>query len=367
MKIPFKAIKYIYFEMLPGFFLGLFVFVAIILMFQVLRLTEFALVHGVDLKTIAEVVGYICISMLPALFPMSLLFTILLTYGRFSADSEIIAMKASGISMSMLLIPAVILSCIVTLFSAQTSFNIAPWGNRQFEVLFTKLSNMKAGATIHEGTFSEGFFDLVLYANEVDSDRGILKKVFIFDQSQGEVPLTIIAKEGHIIPDPLAPGHKILLRLLDGDIHRKSENHTKIKFQKYDIVLVDPIKNEDREKSPPSLTIQEISEALDKPKPNATEESITILKTEFHKRWAISTLCLVFGILGVALGTSTNRRSGGSGGIILCLGLIISYWILYIVLEGMVRSRQMPVPVGIWLPNILYFAGGLFILRKNWD
>src|SRR5437868_11670637 len=98
-----KAAQYIFFEMLPSFILGLIVFVSIILMFQVLRLTEFALVHGVDLKTIAEIVGYICISMLPALFPMSLLFAIILTYGRLSSDSEVVALKASGLHMGMIL------------------------------------------------------------------------------------------------------------------------------------------------------------------------------------------------------------------------------------------------------------------------
>ncbi|HWU44758.1 MAG TPA: LptF/LptG family permease, partial [Bdellovibrio sp.] len=62
-----KAAQYIFFEMLPSFILGLLVFVSIILMFQVLRLTEFALVHGISLKVIGEIVGYVIISLLPIL------------------------------------------------------------------------------------------------------------------------------------------------------------------------------------------------------------------------------------------------------------------------------------------------------------
>jgi lipopolysaccharide export system permease protein len=69
------AIRYIFFEMLPGFLLGVAVFVSIIVMFQVLRLTDMAISHGLDLLTIAEIIAYVCISMLPALFPMSLLFS----------------------------------------------------------------------------------------------------------------------------------------------------------------------------------------------------------------------------------------------------------------------------------------------------
>ncbi len=144
--------------MLPSFILGLLVFVSIILMFQVLRLTELALRHGVGLTTIAQIIGFVVIALLPVLFPMALLFSILLTYGRLSQDSEIVAMKASGLPMGTLLMPALVLATIVGIISAQMSFNIAPWGNRQFEVLYSRLANMKAGAVIKEGTFAEGFF-----------------------------------------------------------------------------------------------------------------------------------------------------------------------------------------------------------------
>lgn len=121
--------------MLPGFLLGLMVFIFVILMFQVLRLTEFAIVHGVEWPMLAEIVMYICISLLPILFPMSLLFSVLITYGRLSQDSEIIAMKASGLSLKTIATPALILALIVSIVSGQTSFELAPWGNRQFEVL----------------------------------------------------------------------------------------------------------------------------------------------------------------------------------------------------------------------------------------
>ncbi|MGZ3748213.1 MAG: LPS export ABC transporter permease LptF [Pseudobdellovibrionaceae bacterium] len=360
-----KAAQYIFFEMLPSFILGLVVFIFIILMFQVLRLTEFALVHGVDIKTIAEIVGYICISLLPALFPMSLLFAILLTYGRLSGDSEIVAMKASGLHMGALTAPAIILALLVGILSAQTSFEIAPWGNRQFEVLFSRLGNTKAAATIKEGTFSEGFFDLVVYANKVDSEKGTLQNVFIYDERDPSAPLTIIAKRGAIVPDPKAPGHNVLLRLEDGDIHRKTQTHTKIKFDTYDIRLTDPIQENIREKSAQSLTLSELRENLKKK--NLSEEDRRTYQTEFHKRWAISVLCLIFALIGVGLGTTTNRRAAKAGGMIMCIGIIIAYWVLYVTFESMARNGQLPPAIAVWIPIILFFGIGFESLRRNWN
>ncbi|MFZ4404593.1 MAG: LPS export ABC transporter permease LptF [Pseudobdellovibrionaceae bacterium] len=360
-----KIIQYIFFEMLPSFILGLLVFLAIILMFQVLRLTEFALVHGVGVLVIAKIIGFICISLLPALLPMSLLFSILWTYGRLSQDSEIIAMKSAGLSMPIILSPALMLSALIAVLSAQTTFHIAPWGNRQFEVLFTQMSQTKAGAAIREGTFSEGFFDMVIYASEVDSKSGLLKKLFIYDDSKSDLPLTIIAKKGQIIRDPDSTKNEILLRMQDGNIHRQGVSHTKIKFDTYDIQLSEPTQQTVREKSPQSLTIEEVLARLQEKKINA--EEMLSMKTEFHKRWSIAALCLIFALLGVGFGINTNRRSAKSSGLILCLGLIIGYWILYITCEGMARSGKAPVFLAIWLPNTLYFCIASWKLKVNWN
>ncbi|MCB0368293.1 MAG: LPS export ABC transporter permease LptF [Bdellovibrionales bacterium] len=360
-----KAFQYIFFETLPSFILGLLVFVFIILMFQVLRLTEFVLVHGVEWQTLGEIIIYICISMLPILFPMSLLFSILLTYGRLSQDSEVVAMKASGLSMRTILAPALFLSLIISVISAQTSFELAPWGNRQFEVLFTKLGNTKAAATIKAGTFSEGFFDLVVYANEVNSDTGELKNVFIYNERNSDTPITIIAKKGELIPDPQNPGHKVLLRLMDGTIHRRSINHTKIKFSTYDLQLIDPIKNEIKEKSPQSMTLEDLKKLKQDPK--QTEDDRRVYLVEYHKRWAISVLCFVFGMVGVGLGIDTNRREQKAGGFVLSIIVIIAYWILYVTFEGFARSGKIPPGVSIWLPNILFGVFGLHLLRKQWN
>jgi lipopolysaccharide export system permease protein len=165
----FQAVRYIFFETLPAFIMGVVIFVSILLMFQALRLTEFVLVHGVGIKTILQIMLYLSVSFLPVILPMSLLFSVLLTYSRLSNDSEIVALKSLGLSMLQLTVPAILLAAAATLMSAQTSFYLGPWGNRKFEVLINELGQQKAGATIKDGVFSEGFFDMVVYANKVDS------------------------------------------------------------------------------------------------------------------------------------------------------------------------------------------------------
>ena len=363
-RFPRKAVQYIFFEMLPSLFLGVAVFIFILLMAQALRYTEFVLIHGVGLEVIGQIMMYLSISFLPALLPMSLLFAVLMTYSRLSNDSEMVALKASGMDMSAITLPALILSILIAIISAQTSFHLAPWGNRQFELLVSRVAQTKASVSIREGTFSDGFFDKVVYANEVDTNTGELHNVFIYDETQGDLPLTIIAKRGEIIQDPSAP-NSVLVRLFNGDIHRKGEAHTKIKFDAYDLKMTDPIKEEAREKSSPSLSIDEITALLKKPE--VVDDQRLTLTAEYHKRWAISLVCIVFALLGVGLGTNTNRRSQKAGGMILCLIVVIAYWVIYVTCEGLARGGKVPPALAIWFPNVLFAGLTFWSLKRNWN
>ena len=359
-------LRYILSEMIPTFLLGVFVFVFILLMFQALRLTEFVLIHGVKVSTILEIMGYLSTSFLPILFPMSLLFTVMLTYGRMSADSEIVAMRSVGLNMPHILTPAFFLGILVCVLSLQTAFQLAPWGNRQFELLVSRVGAMKPGVTIKEGTFSEGFFDLVVYANKVDNKNGKLQQVFIYDERNAETPITVIAREGILLQDPEKPGNSASLRLLDGNIHRVAEGrHTKIGFSTYDIFLTNPVGDAFRNKSPQSLTLEEIKSSLSKP--DLPRDEFITVSSEFHKRLALAAACVLFPLIGVGLSTTANRRAAKSSGMVLCLGIIVAYWVMYVGSEGLARQGHLPPWIAMWLADFFFSGVAVWALRRSWN
>lgn len=358
-----RVFLYLLSEMVPTFILGVLVFISILLMFQALRLTEFVLVHGIKLSFILDIMGYMSISFLPMILPMSLLFAILMTYNRLSHDSEIVAFKGAGYHSSTLLMPAIALALLVSFLSAQTAFHVAPWGNRQFELLIAHLGNTKAAASIKEGTFSEGFFDMVIYANKVNSEEGLLQDLFIYDDKNPKYPLTIIAPQGHIIPDLENPGHSVLLRLFNGQIHRRGQAHTVINFESYDVLLNDPIKFEDKKKSAPSLNYTELKNRMSDSTLKPSDKVGYVV--EFHKRFALAAACLVFGLVGVGFGVQNQRRSGKSSGFIVSVGFIVGYFVFYISFEGMSRNQTVPAFLGPWITNIIFFIISIRQIKKN--
>lgn len=357
---------YILGEMLPSFILGNFVFLMILLMFQVLRLSEFVINKGLPITLVIQMVLYMSISFLPACIPISLLFSILLTLGRMSGDSEIVALKSSGLSLWHILLPTITFAFSVALLSAYISFYAAPWGNRAFEIMITRLGNSKAVANIQEGTFAEGYFDLVLYAGKVNSKLGVLKNVFIYDERDPENPITIIAGEGRLLEaDPSFPGRGVTLRLMDGNIHKNSDkNYAKVDFKSYDISLSNEASNSIREKSAPSLTYDDIQQGMNDP--TLKVEDRRLMHVEYHKRFALAAACLVFGLLGVGTGTVTNRRAVRASGLVVSLLIMVVYWVLYISGDSLARNGTVPPWLAMWFANVIFVGFGIWAFRRAW-
>lgn len=356
------AFTYIMLQMIPYYLLGVVIFLFILLMFQALRLTEFVLVHGVNLWILTKIVIFLSTSFLPVILPMSLLFTVLFVYNRLSSDSEILAFYSLGHNVFVLSAPALVLSVSVALISAATSFYLGPWGNREFEVIIEKLGASKAEAAIREGTFSEGFFDFVIYANKVDTKEGRLYNVFLYDEHDPTNPLTIIAKQGLIVREETDTEYRGILRLIDGNMHiSRGQRYTKIDFQSYDKFLSNPISFRAREKSLNSMTLGEISELIEK---NPNDKNLADgFRMEYHKRIAISVACLMFALVGVGMGMTIYHRKA-SNGLVVCIALIVIYWILYIVGEGLANSKVLPPGIAIWFANFVFAAFGTWKVKK---
>jgi len=333
-------------------------------MFQSFRLTEYVIINGASLQTVLNILAFLAISFLPVILPMSLLFAVLITYGRLSSDSEIVAFKSLGLTILHLTLPAIILGLFVTVISYQTAYYIAPWGNRKMEILIHQISQQKPESIIKGGVFSEGFFDMVIYANYVEPKTNKMNHVFIYDERNSKSPMTIIAKEGEIIQQTNMAGQKAFLRLFNGDIHRtQNEVYTKISFKTFDITLFDPIKQTEKGKTPLSYNLNDLKDVLfiDKGKREKLEPKfIRKLEIEYHRRSALAFTCLIFAVVGVGLGTTTNKRSGKGSGFVLSIIVVISFWLIYAAMESLATSQKIPIPFAMWVANFLFGTLGIY-------
>lgn len=362
-----KNFRYIFSEVLAPFFGGFVFFMFVILMFQIVRLADYFINHGASVGVLAKLIVYISAAFLPVVLPVSFLVAILVGFGRLSADSEVVAFKASGQSLFQMYVPVAVLSILVAGFIFYLTNFFIPWGNYQFKRTLIRIGSTKAVANIHEGTFTEGFFDLLVYADKVDNDQNKLMGVFIYDERDPKNPNTIMAKDGELIP--LKSDNEFststILRLNNGAIHRSNlsrDAYEKIDFNEYKTLLkVEEGATADigypKTLETPRLRarIRELENEPDK----AME-----FRIEYAKRWALSLTPLIFGLLGIGLGIVKNR-SAKSYAIFVAFGVVIVYWTLHVIGQTLSEKHIMAPMLSMQLSNLAAIPAAIWSFRKS--
>ena len=229
---------YVISEVVGPFLGGVFFFTFVFLMFQALRLAEFFIIHGVSAFILLKMTSLLVLSFMPTALPTAFLVGILIAFGRLSADSELVAMKANGISIYRLALPVSVLALFVVVLSLLLNIQWVPWGERTFKSTLIKVSNTKVAGSIKEGTFTSDFFDLLIFTDKVDNTTNKLHRVFIFDEREPKNPLAVIAKEGEIVSVKAESdiASSAMLKLYNGNIHRNdvgANTYQKIDFGEY--------------------------------------------------------------------------------------------------------------------------------------
>jgi lipopolysaccharide export system permease protein len=256
-------------------------------------------------------------------------------------------------------------SILIGYLSWDLSYTVAPWANRNMELMVHNLSQVKPEASIKAGVFSEGFFDMVVYANKVDNESGVLKDLFIFDERNEQSPLTIIAKEGKVHRSKTLDGKTGFLRLKDGNVHRsesKNKAYTKLDFNLYDLYLYEANPYEMIKKSLLSHNREDLMAAMVDVK--LTAKRRTQMGIEYHRRFMLAAGCILLTLLGMTLGINANRRSSKGGGFVLSLIVIVTYWVVYIGMENVATAGIMPAWIAIWIPNFGVAALAMYKFRQ---
>ena len=120
--------RYILREILVPFGLGLAVFTLILLIARILKLVEMVVNRGVPLLEVLKLFSYILPAFLEVTVPMALLLAVIVAFGRLSSDSEIVALKTSGVSLYQLMRPVALFAVVVYLVALALSLYARPVG-----------------------------------------------------------------------------------------------------------------------------------------------------------------------------------------------------------------------------------------------
>lgn len=355
---------YIFKEMAGPFVISIAVLTATSLLSRVLKLVEMAINHGVGLFVILKLILFIIPSFLIYIIPISFLISVLVAYNRLSGDSEITAMKASGLSILKMSRPVVFMALIAYVIAIFLTIYAFPWGSLSSKRLLYDVARNKAGIGLKERVFNDAFDGLILYANRITPEGGELEGVFISDQRDEKDNNIIAAKSGIIASDYQTM--KITLRLFNGTIHRKEDKglYKIITFNTYDLNLSlkdDKIKNPDASKTNRDLTLTQLANKINDVKRMGVNPAPYII--DLHKRFALPASIFVFGLLGVPLGIQKVRTTKFTS-FTVGLGVVLFYYVLSTALESLGDKGLLNPILAVWGSDIIMAVIGATMFYK---
>jgi lipopolysaccharide export system permease protein len=375
--------KYLVGQVLATLLLTVSVFAFVVLLLNVLKdVLPLLFAHQIGFwilfKAIGLLIPFACIYALP----MGFITATLLVFGRFSADQELTAARAGGVSLLSLVWPVLLLSLLCCGLSAWFNMEIGPRARVQFLALKGDLMANLANSEIPEGRFISDFPGYIFYTEK--NDDGKLQNVLIYRLAdKTNVDMTIHAERGYL--NPQRAGNQLVIDLFDARsvaVNGKGNNlwsSPKISLN----LSPDAVTNRVTKPHISDMTYEQLQQELlglenlprigtnstaelraqlqviQQDKKDSTESVLVTMNFQV----AFAFACFSFALVGIPLGIRVHRRETNVG--ILMALILVGVYYAFIMLGKSLAGRPEFCPhLILWVPNLIFQAVGAVLLWR---
>jgi lipopolysaccharide export system permease protein len=293
--------------------------------------------------------------------PMSCLLAALLGFGNMSSNSELVALKSTGISFGRIVRPLVIAGVLISLGTFAINETVVPLSSRAAANLMRYEIYRQTPPVFRDNVFirdiSNGTLRRILYIKEILPRTGKMSNIFVQEFEGGQVNRIISAPEGEWIDG--------LWWLNDGQV-----------FEVRDDGKVDMLFRFDRQKLNLDVQPSDIDpDAADPEEMNLGELYLTmrsagkqgndvgILRMLFHLRVAVPWASVVLVLVGASVGSRPQRSSSGMG-FGLSVVIVFCYYVIMSFCKSLGEADLMPGILAAWTPNAVFLVIGMILIRR---
>jgi lipopolysaccharide export system permease protein len=364
--------RYIITQLLMPFLFGVGAFSSIILavgsLFDLVRqIAESGLPITVAIKVMAlNMPQFVVYS-----FPMSMLLSAMMTYSNFSANSEIIAFRSCGISVYRLILPAVVLSIIVTGMTFLFNEMLVPAANQEARLTLTQALKQDKPMFKQDNIIypeykeieREGKKEQVLvrlfYAQKFDGKN--MTGLTILDRSQQEKGLSQILNAESASWN----SEKNTWDFSNGTIYLISPDASYrniVQFKRQELQLPkSPFELAAPDKNPEDMNIPESLAYLDVLKISGDRKKYVNLAVIIQRKLAFPFVCVVFSLMGSAMGIRP-QRTGKATSFGVSVLLIFGYYLIMFVSAALGQAEIISPFFAGWIPNFLGITMGIWLV-----
>lgn len=365
--------RYLATELIPPFLFGVGIFAALgVSVGAIFDMIRRVVDYGLPVSLAIEVILLKFPEWLAYSFPMSVLLATLMTYSRLAADSELVALRGCGVSIYRLVLPAVVLCFMVTGLTFAFNELIVPAANHRAANTLARAFDESRPSFQEKDILYQEFGEV----KTEDGDREeMLKRIFYARRFDGEEMkgLTILdfSREGlsQIVSAQRANWdvERSNWKFFDGTIYAVSADgsfRSIAKFDEQELQLSrKPLDLASRRRDYNEMNIAQSLEYVDLLEQSGNQRRLRELRVRIQQKIALPFICVAFGLVGAALG-STLRRTGRSTSFAVSILLIFTYYLTAFTTGAIAQVGMISPFLGAWLPNLLGLTAGIFLLVR---
>ena len=358
--------RYVVREVLPPFLLALLVFTFVLMIPPLMDVAEGLIAKGVAPTTIVQIMATLVPQALGVTIPMAFLIGLLIGLGRLSADREVVALQACGVSLARLLRPTLALAGLAAAATAYILIVSLPDANQSFRELTYSVIASRAQDEVKPRVFYEDFPNVIVYVRDAPPGSSEWSDVFLADTRNPASPEIFISERGRMLLN--REERRVAILLEDGARHQvvpeRPEEYEVHEFDRM-VMSLDPETVFPRvgpQRGYPELTIPELQEEVDR----LTEAGLPPHRPimEIHRKFSIPAACFIFALLGLALGIN-NRKDGKLGSFVIGIGVIFAYYVSMYMSEAAAKGGLVSPHLAMWLPNLALGLPGLWLVWRR--
>ncbi|MEG1823173.1 MAG: LptF/LptG family permease [Cloacibacillus sp.] len=354
--------RFILGELKGPFFFGLIAFTIILvaggLLFQ---MADLIIQKGVSLGIVLRLFLYYMPRLVVFTIPMSCLLAALLGFGKLSANSELVALKSSGLSFQRIVRPVVFAAFVVSICAFFINESLVPLSERaaanvmKYEVLRESAPIFTEKVFLKEE--SGGAINRIIYIDKIDNKTKDMQDIVVEEFDKGSLARIVSAQSGKWINGSWW--------IHNGAVYEIKADKTiglLFKFDKQALSLnMDPNEISDASASPDQMSIPELLRAIAvrHKMGDSTNNLWMVLQLRLSVPWA----CLIFALLGAALGSRPQRSSSGVG-LGFSVIIIFIYYVIMSFSRALGESGTLPPVVAAWNANAVFLAIGVWLCSR---
>jgi lipopolysaccharide export system permease protein len=341
--------------------LGVLTFV--MLLGNLVKIADLVINKGVEISSVSKLFLFMMPYLLTYTLPIAVLTAILLSLGRLSSDNEIVAIRASGISMFKVIAPLLSMGLMLSLLLVIFNDRVIPYAHYATRKTLIEVGMKNPTAALEPGVFINSFQKYVLFIYNIEDNK--LSNVRIYEPREGKPTRTIVAKRGEFIAIP--ENRTVKLKLIDGTSDEPNpenpRNFYKLNFKNYFMTLNlnDGADKDKIDKKPSDMTIQELNAEIKKLQKEGIDPAPLV--TEINKKLALAFSCLVFILVGVPLAVITRRREK-SINLGIAFVIVGFYYLLFIGSEALSLQGYLSPYIAMWIPNMIFGSIGAIMTYR---